>query len=330
MIKLIQGEIELNDDLPFFAKREYLNSKSKNYGWFLSDNFIIPFIIYKHQIFKRLVFSTEVIYLKESTIEEEKTFLNNIVRYIKKNKICDFIHKPQPSAVFNTYPDKADPFRWGSYVMEIEPSFENLLKKVKANQRNYIRKAIRSGVIIEQSTDFEEIYTLANETLLRQNIPLLICKNEFKKQFDSYHPKNMIMFKAMHENQLQGVLVVFYDKKNAFAEYSGSIPRPVNGSLKLLHLSAMEYLAKNLGITSYDFIGAIPDIVEGTKEAGIQKFKKEFGSKLKEGYQFRVIINPVKYFLFDLCLKVSFLKKGIKYLDPVKRYKNLSKSKLKI
>ena len=39
----------------------------------------------------------------------------------------------------------------------------------------------------------------------------------------------------------------------------------------------MHHLAENYNIKNYDFIGAIPDIKEGSKEAGIQKFKKEFG-----------------------------------------------------
>ena len=35
-------------------------------------------------------------------------------------------------------------------------------------------------------------------------------------------------------------------------------------------------ITTNKDIKTYDFIGAIPDIIEGSKEAGIQKFKKDF------------------------------------------------------
>ena len=57
MIKLFQDELPINVNLPFFAQKKYLSSKSKNYGWFISDDFILPFIIYKKNIFKRLVFT---------------------------------------------------------------------------------------------------------------------------------------------------------------------------------------------------------------------------------------------------------------------------------
>ena len=330
MIKLFQDELPFDVELPFFANKKYLASKSESYGWLVSDDLILSFIIYKKSIFKRLVFTTEVIERKASSIQEEKDFLNEVVKYIKIHKICDFIHKPQPSAVFRTYPNNCDAFRWGTFKIDIEENLENMLKKLNSSQRNYVRSAIKDDVKIIKTDNFDKIYTFCNETLSRQKIPLLISRDEFQKQYDTFYPENMLMFKALYENELQGSLVVFFDKNLAFAEYAGSSLKPKHGSLKLLHLTAMQYLAKEHGIVSYDFIGAIPDIKEDCKEAGIQKFKREFGAELKEGYQFTLVINPIKYFLFDLCLKCSFMMKGIKYLDPIDRYKKLSKSNLKI
>ncbi|PLY07637.1 MAG: hypothetical protein C0625_05525 [Arcobacter sp.] len=330
MIKLVQNEINLEIELPFFANKQYLESKSNTYGWFVSDNLILPFIVFKELMFKRLVFTTEVIQIKNSSIQEEKYFLNEVINFIKINNLCDFIHKPQPSAVFRTYPDNCNAFTWGTYKIDIEPNFENMLKKLNKSQRNYVRKALREEVQIERTDNFDKIYSFCNETLSRQKIPLLICREEFQKQYDTFHPNNMFMFKAIYKNEIQGSLVVFIDKTNAYAEYAGSALSPKHGSLKLLHLTAMQYLSKNHNIQSYDFIGAIPDIIEGSKEAGIQKFKKEFGAQIYEGYQFSFIVNPIKYFLFNLCLKLSFMMRRIKYVDPVERYKKLSKSGLKV
>ena len=100
--------------------------------------------------------------------------------------------------------------------------------------------------------------------------------------------------------------------------------------MKLLNLVALKYIADNFDIKTYDFIGAIPDIIEGSKEAGIQKFKKDFGAKLKEGYQFNLVINPFKYKLFNFMLKMSFKLKGIEYIDPVEKSKSLSKTNLQV
>jgi len=330
MIKLIKKENELETSLPFFAQEKYLKTKSSTYGWFVSEKFILPFILFNTYIFKRIVFTTEPINRCNSSIEEEESFLNNMQRYIKENNICDFIHKPQPSAIFRTYPKNSNAFRWGTFQLDIEKDFDAMLTKVNSSQRRNIRNAIKDGVTITKTDNYEKVYDLCNETLSRQSIPLLINKNEFIDQYKNLHPSNMIMFKATYQNEIQGALVIFFDNQNAFAEYAGSTSKPKKGCLKLLHLYAMQYLAENHNIKNFDFIGAIPDIIEGSKEAGIQKFKKEFGANIKEGYQFTMILNPIKYFLFNLSLKTNFYFKGIKYIDPVERNKNLSQSKLKI
>ena len=86
-IQLIKKDIKY-DNLPIFATEKYLKSKSNKYGWFLTDDFILPFTIDKKLIFKRLIFTTETIYLNKNLTEiEEKEFLNNVVSYCKKNNI---------------------------------------------------------------------------------------------------------------------------------------------------------------------------------------------------------------------------------------------------
>lgn len=333
MIQLIKQESELGDILlPFFAQEKYLKTKSPNYGWFVSEKFVLPFTLFKKLLFKRIVFTTDVIVIDDShTIIDEKEFLNNVVKFIKKYNICDFIHKPQPSAVFRTYPENSNAYRWGSYIMKTNCDLDILISGITASQeRTNVRSAIKSGVIIETTNDYEEIYAVCNETLSRQKIPLLIDKKEFITQYKTLYPKNMLMFKAIYNNIIHGAIVVFYDHENAVAEYSGSINKAKNGALPLLYLSSIQYLAKNHNIKSIDFIGAIPDIIEDSKEARIQRFKKRLGSSLKEGYQFTVIINPVKYFLFNLLLKTRLFAKGIKYIDPVERDKRLSKTRLEI
>jgi hypothetical protein len=331
MIKILKNENELDIKLPFFAQEKYLSTKSSEYGWFNSKNFVLPFSIYKTFIFKKIVFTSAVIQKVETSIEEEKIFLDNVIEYIIKNKICDFIYKPHPSAVFRTYPENAKPFKWSSYILDIEPNLDNMIQKMtSSSQRTDTRKALREGVKIELTEDAQEVYTMCNDTLLKQKIPLSIDKNEFMDQYKKLHPHNMLMFKAIYNEKIEGVIVMFKDNENAFAEYSGSISRPKNGLMKLLNLEALKYISENYNIKTYDFIGAIPDIKDGSKESGIQKFKKDFGANLKVGYQFHLVVNPLKYKLFSFLLKLKLKLKGIEYIDPVEKSRSLSKTNLNI
>ena len=331
MIEILKNEKAITIELPFFAQEKYLSSKSPEYGWFNSENFLLPFKIYKTYIFKRIIFTTGVIQKKIMNLDEEKNFLNDVISHIKKHNLCDFIHKPHPAAIFNTYPKNSNPFKWASYVLKIESCLDSMIDKMaSSSQRRNARKAIKEGVKVELTDNAEEVYNLCNDTLLRQKIQLSIDKNEFMTQFEKFHPHNMLMFKATYNNKTEGAIVIFKDKNNAYAEYSGSIPQPRYGLMKVLDLYALKYLADNHNIKTFDLIGAIPDIKEDSKEARFQKSKRDLGAELKKGYQFSLIINPFKYMLFNFLLKTNFKLKGIEYEDPIERSKRLSKTNLKV
>jgi hypothetical protein len=331
MIKIIKKESDIDLELPFFAQEKYLSSKSDDYGWFCLDNFVLPFLLYKNFIFKRIVFTNEVLFKKNVSIEEEQLFLEKVVNYIKDNKICDYVYKPNPNAVFRIYPRNGDSFKWASYVMTPESNIENMITKITlSSERTKIRKAIKDGVKIELTDDYELVYNLCNETLTRQNIQLSINKKEFFNQFKLLYPNNLLMFKATYNDKVEAVTVIFKDKNNAYSKYIGRVKHPHTGIVRLLNLFAIKYLKDTFNIKNFDFIGAIPDIIKYSKECRIQKFKKEFGATLKQGYQFRVIINPFKYFFFNNLLKIKLKLKRINYIDPVERDKKLSKSNLKV
>lgn len=332
MIQLTNKETDLNIiHLPFFAQEKYLSTKSDNYGWFCSENFILPFVLYKNYIFKRIVFTNEVLSKNDTNSLNEQEFLDEVMNYIKINKVCDFIYKPSPNAVFKTYPKNSDYFKWASYVLTPNTSLDNMINKITtSSERTKVRKAIKDGIEVEFTDDYKTVYDMCNGTLSRQNIQLGIDKEEFYKQFRTLFPNDMLMFKATYKDEIQAVLVVFKDKNNAYAKYCGRILKPYIGSVRLLNLISMKYLVDIYNIKSFDFIGAVPDIIKGTKECRIQKFKKEFGATLKEGYQFRMIINSFKYNLFNFLIKSKLKLKRIDYIDPVERDKKLSESNLKV
>jgi hypothetical protein len=329
-INLIKNESSIDWEIPFYGQEKYLSSRSPNYGWFTSKNFLLPFIIKEISIFKQIVFTTATINKEASTIEEEKKFLESVVNYIKTNKMCDYIYKQQPTAVFKTYPKNSNVIRWGTYQIETSNDLDFMIKRLSKTQIRYTKKAIKEGLVVEKSEDVEEIFQVCNQSLTRQNIQLEMNKEEFIQQYKNFHPSNMLMFKISYQDEIQGAIVIFFDKEYAYYEYGGSIPKPKNGSLKLLHLTVMKYLAENLNIKKYDFVGAIPDVIDNIKETGIQKFKREFGAEMIEGYHFSVIINPFKHYLFHILLKLYFFKKGINYEDPIEKTKKLTKSILEI
>lgn len=61
-ISIVYSEKEIGVMLPVTASESYLKAISNyKYGWFLSDLFVLPFIIDKKLFFKKMVFTHETI-----------------------------------------------------------------------------------------------------------------------------------------------------------------------------------------------------------------------------------------------------------------------------
>jgi hypothetical protein len=323
LVEIIKSEEGINIDLPIYAQEKYLVCNGESYGWFVSSNFILPFVIYRiKRVFTHMIFTTEVIERDSSSIDEEKKFLNEVVKIVKKEKMCDVIYKPQPSAVFRTYPDGSDFFEWGSYALDIEPTMEEMLKKISSRRRSCIRKMIREGVKVEEVEDLDEIFDLLYNTIKRQGISLLPDRDHLLNIKKHLYPNNMRMYKATLNGQLQGVSLIYFANGVAFYELGGTSTPPYKCSMSLLILEVMLDLYHNHNVKTYDFVGAYINLKKGSKEDGIQEFKKRFGSYLRKGYQFTVVINPLYYKLYNIAVKVYFKSKGISYIDPIDKAKN--------
>ena len=70
-ISIVYSEKEIGVMLPVTASESYLKAISNyKYGWFLSDLFVLPFIIDKKLFFKKMVFTHETI--KILSVSENK------------------------------------------------------------------------------------------------------------------------------------------------------------------------------------------------------------------------------------------------------------------
>ena len=311
---IYQSDLDFN--LPILGQVEYLLTKSDEYGWFYTNNYAIAFFIDKRLIFKRLVFTTGVICKdkNEQTQLTEKEFLNKLIIYVKKYKICDFIYKAQSNVVFKTCPQNAICVPWGTYQVDLKKSKDELFASFNSKSRNVIRKALKSGVIVEKTNDHTVIYENIKSTLVRQN-SLHYPSSEYLKKIKEIEG-NSAFFIVQKNGIIQGSLVLLYDTYRGYAMYAGSIPHPITGSLDLLHYEAMKFL-QNKGVKLYDFVGTRIHIKKGSKQEGIDRFKRKFNPSLVKGYSFKVIINPFKYALYMIFSGLYMKLHGISYKDPI-------------
>ncbi|MEQ5791016.1 GNAT family N-acetyltransferase [Muricauda sp. NFXS6] len=303
--------------LPVFAKKAFLESRSERYGWICSKKFTLPFIIDKRYIFSRLIFTTEIVSKDmKPTNQEEREFLNKTLKLIKRELNVDMVAKAQSNAVFKVVPDGSISVPWGTYTKDIQLSDEELMNSIKSKTRNMVRKAIKGDVKVVEAS-YEELWRIMKDTFERQGENLLAPSLDYIKNLKTRLKDNLLILKAVQNGKIQGVVGIPYDKDTGYYLFGGSTPKPYTGSLNFLHFEAMRIL-RDRGVEMYDFVGARINPPENSKYHNIQRFKTSFAPELKQGYAFKVVHRPFKYMLMNYGLRLSYLLKGRRYHgDPI-------------
>ncbi len=316
MITLVQSDEKFKNALPIVGQKEYISAKSPYYGWFINRNYAIAFVIDKRAIFKRLIFMSKVVSLQNKTVskEEEKEFLEDIIAYLKKNTLADFIYKAHANVVFQSCPNGAVCVPWGTYVVSLKEKdfFNNFNSKL----RQKIRKALREGVQIKSTNNIELIYKIIKETMQRQN-SIHYPSLEYLKSIQEKLPHQSRFYISLYKNKIQGCSVILFDKNRAYVPYAGSSSKVEHvGAIALMHYQAMEDMREK-GVQEYDFMGARLYEKKGSKFSGINRFKRSFNPRIEKGYSFKYILNPLKYSLFTLSSKLYLRLKGYRYEEPI-------------
>jgi len=304
---------EIKGYLPVFATREYLSAISSEYGWFVSDKFVLPFVIKKSFFVRRMIFTTETIYRSPSfTREEEKLFLSEVLAFARKMEV-DFLGQPQANAVFSVYPEGSIFCEFGSYYLDLSRSEEELFNKLHGKHRNAIRKAMKDGIeIVSGESYIDDCYYLIKRTMLRQRKPF-VSREQLKKFHDNLQ-ENVSFYVARKENVPQGCAVLFWNKLGGYYLYGGSLENPYPGSLNYLHWQAILDM-KRKGVKIYDFVGARINPPAGSKPESLQRFKSRFGADLRRGYLWKYPLRKFKYGFYQ----------NLKYLYQMMRWQKISR-----
>lgn len=303
-----------NKDLNLFSSKEYLSAQSNDYGWFVDDNFILPYFICKKLFFRYMIFPSETIYLKNNiALDDEKFFLNKVIEKIAKElKYVDFILRAPSNVVFNTVPDDAIYCKFGSLPVNLLQDKDVLFKNMHQKHRNAINKAQRDGVQINKGIQYK------NDTL--NMIDCTMLRRGFESASESIDNElrgvgaNLEFYVSEYDGIAQGGAIIGLDNKKAYYLYGGSIEKPHQGALTLMHWQIINDM-KAKGLDEYVFVGARINVKKDSSIFGVQRFKERFGSVMKVGYMWKFPIKPFKYKLYIL----------LKYINSIMKFKRYTK-----
>ena len=302
VVKKINNE----ENYPVLASENYLRSIKgcQDYGYFIDNNLVLPFVIRARKIFKWIQLDCPV--LGEASIEDEKLFLDNVVEYVKKNMAVTHIVSTN-TAIFNTYPSSSYFCKFGSYLVDLDQTEEVLFKNLNSKHRNVIRKAQSDGIIIEHGPEMAaDAIALMQETFSRQN-KVSGIEDSLEKQLQPMGDNVDYWIARDSDGNLQGSAIFFWNKGySCYYMHGGSTAHTKPGAMNLLMWEAMKCM-KERGVKIFDCVGARITTEPGSKLEGIQRFKSRFGAEMKVGYMFRVVIHKFSFALYTMKTTLLYL-----------------------
>lgn len=301
-----------------YYSEEYFNHNSNcKVFYFYDKNRIIVAVYRKKFQFRFLSLPSEPFVWNDSNISSEDTFLNELISKCKDLKCIDWIGPTEVQALFKAAPCGAEAIPFGSHIVTLDNTEENLWSAVHSKHRNVIRKASKDGVEISLGgKELLPLYMIADEqTWARSNLDICLEK-EYRTLLEDF-PNNVNIFIATLDSKIQGGAIFLYNSQRVYYLYGASVNDSHTGAMNLLHWEAMKYY-KNKGVHEYSFVGCRINEDADSKFHGIQRFKERFGGTLNTGVMFKVILHPWKYKLY-LCLKRL---KDKNYMDIVDQEKS--------
>ena len=189
-------------------------------------------------------------------------------------------------------------------VLDLEKSEEEILAGTSQRIRRALRKAEKSGVIVEKSTDpkdIEEFYNIQLQTARRHDF-VSFSEDFLKKQFAAFAKNNSaVLYIAKHEGHILAEnFMIFYGNEASY-HYGVSSELGTNlSSAPMLHFEAMRD-SRHRGITRYNFWGIVDEDDTSHRFYGVSVFKRGFGvTELRYTPAHDIIIKPLPYRLTAL------------------------------
>jgi len=273
---------EWNDTMPVFLSENYLRASGQDYGWIAgivdgNVRYVLPYTAHKRNMFKAIQFHSRT-YNPDGecpSIADEKIFLNKVIGFLKKEGYDSVLQSPV-YGFFRCCPDNVHYIPFGSYIVDLTKSEEELWNNIHRHHKRAIQKSRDKGLSV--SVDRQN-YTVAGRLIRRtlQNAGLFVPGEEYYRKMTDSLGKNVEIFTAFQDSEPIGCLFTVFSNYSAYCLHTGGT------DTHLLQWEAMKHF-KKAGVNRYDFVGARIEPEKGSKYEQLQIHKQRFGSTLHTGY----------------------------------------------
>ena len=254
------------------------------------------------------------LYCPYGPVAEDKTSFKNALgslNNLAKEKSAIFIRvEPYDEAFKNNLPDSAkkstDLNPKETWILDLTGNDEEFKLRLPSRLLRYHKSAAKKGIIIEKSTNPDDIkyllklqQALANEkgiSTFSENY----LKTELKQPFAS-------LYLVKYEGSIIAAGLVFDDETTRY-----NLQGAQSNTGRKLHATGMLTIqlildAREKKLKSFDFWGIAPDDAPDDHPwKGFTAFKKTFaGTELKHAGTYDIVVNPFKYHLYQIFRKIN-------------------------
>ncbi|MGB9743491.1 MAG: lipid II:glycine glycyltransferase FemX [Minisyncoccia bacterium] len=263
---------------------------------------------------------------REKKLEILKTLLNQL-KEIGQQEKCDFIRiaslwekNEENQKIFKELGFIKSPMLANAYEstwkLEITPSIDELLSKMRKTTRYLIRQAMKNQEIsIEKSNKLNdiEIYQKLNQEVAKRQKFVPFSYEYIKNEFEVFSKDNEVLwfFGKYRGEVVAGALIVFWSGIG-FYHQAASLGRYAKLSIPYLIQWEAIKEAKKRGCRIYDFWGYV-DPYKFPKHpwAGPTLFKMGFGGRAYQYIETSDMPLSKKYWLIFIFEKLRRLKRGL-------------------
>jgi len=265
--------------LDFLGKNQGLDIQ--HIGIFLNEKIvgILPLCI-NHLFFMNVAGSPYIVedtYYMGPAIEAAHIpeLLPAIDRYMKDKKIHYLRMMSNQHLGMESTIDGYDFIDKHTHILDITESYEKLWQGLEDRCRDHIRRAKKSGIVVQIETNRDYIdsyYSLIEHVYHSQEMPCPNRKNFYRDMWDRFGGENALFLSARYKGELIAGVIIIVDRTCAY--YLNGASKHDFRSLAPNNLLLWEAcrITKERGIEKFDFVGSdIPRLTE---------FKKSFGGEL--------------------------------------------------
>ena len=291
----------------FFSEEysRYGNATGVGVWYVYDDNYILPVFVTERVLIKQGLYVSEPLNIGSANGKRQMAeFLNCASIYLKKAGIARI--STSAAALFSVYPDDSQRIPFGSHIIDLSQSEEEIFMNMHSKHRNSVRRAERNGVtVVSGGKELISDYIKADSETWERSERVSYGEEFFEKILDSLGD-NAVLYVAYKNDEPQSAACYFKNRKMCYYMYGASITNPEPGATNLLQWVAIKDM-KEEGIEKFSFVGCRINEDEDSKYHGIQRFKERFGGELCQGFMFSCDLKPMEYRIFQLLYR---LKKG--------------------